>query len=353
MSIHKNQRLLGMSKRKLIILSLVAAIIIAAGVYALHVLYKPVVSIKNADKEYLYIPTGATFDEVCQLLELKGWLTDEVAFATMAEFMKYKDKVKAGRYEITDGMTARELVRRLRGGQQAPVNVTFNNIRLLPQLAGVVSHDIEADSAELLAAMTDEDAIAELGFNKYTIPAMFIPNTYQFMWNTSGEKWMSRMNTEYKKFWNEERLHKADSIGFTPIEVSIVASIVEEETNLKDEYPIVAGLYLNRLRKGMKLQACPTIKYTIGDFTVRRVIDAYTRIDSPYNTYMYKGLPPGPIRIPSIVCIDAVLNATNHDYLFMCAKTDGPGNTFARTYAEHSRNAKKYQEYLNKRNIYR
>lgn len=353
MSIQKTNKLLGLNKRRLIILILTSIIIIIACIVGLRIIYKPIINLKSSS-EYLYIPTGSTYDDVRQLLLLKGWLTDESTFALMSDVMKYTKNIKAGRYEITDGMTARALISRLRSGQQAPINITFNNIRLISQLAGVASRNIEADSIELLNAMTDETAIRKIGFNANTIPAMFIPDTYQFMWNTSGEQWVKRMYSEYEKFWNEERRHKADSIGLTPIEVSIVASIIEEETNRSEELPIVAGIYLNRLRKGMLLQACPTLKFALGDFTLRRILSKDKEIESPYNTYKYQGLPPGPIRIPSKACIDAVLNATNHEYLFMCAKPDGSGSHyFARTNAEHSRNATLYQNYLNKRKIFR
>lgn len=354
MSIKKTRNLIGFGKRRIIILAIVAIAIILFCVVALHTIHKSVIDLKGVEKEYLYIPTGSTYDDVHQLLTLKGWLSDESTFALISDIMNYSENVKAGRFEIIDGMSARALINRLRGGQQAPVNVTFNNVRLLTQLAGIVSRNIEADSVELLNAMTDNELIGPLGFNKNTMPAMFVPNTYQFMWNTSGKQWVERMNIEYKKFWNEQRLHKADSIGLTPIEVSIIASIVEEETNRTDEYPIIAGIYINRLRKNMLLQACPTLKYALGDFARRRILDKDKEVDSPYNTYKNIGLPPGPIRIPSIACVDAVLNAADHQYLFMCAKPDNSGgHNFARTNAEHSRNAAIYQKYLNKRQIYK
>lgn len=314
----------------------------------------PVIDLKGKQTEILYIPTNSDIDDVRQLLLFDGWLTSEKAFDLVAQLMKYTDNVKPGRYKISDKMTARQLISRLRSGDQTPVNVTFNNIRTREQLAGVVARYLETDSAELLSAMRDTALIDAYGFTEATIPAMFIPNTYQVFWTCDGQAWMQRMHREYEKFWNDARRHKADSLGLSIVEVSTLASIVEEESNKTDEYPIIAGLYINRLRIGMQLQACPTLKYALGDFTVRRILAQDMKIDSPYNTYIYAGLPPGPIRMPSITAIDAVLNATNHKYLYMCARPDDSGrNQFARTLKEHNRNAAQYQQYLNKKKIYR
>lgn len=339
---------------RLIIYSLIGLLVVCGGVLAMKTLTKSVVNLKGEKTELLYIPTDATFDDVKQLLRMKDWLSDDVTFTLIAQWMNYIGNVKPGCYELSDGMTARDLVGKLRSGNQKPFNVTFNNIRQLSQLAGKVSAVLECDSAEYLRAMTDENLIAEFGFTRETFPAMFIPNTYQFMWNTDGEQWVRRMHSEYDKFWTKERQHKADSLGLTRMEVSTLASIIEEETNKRDEYPIIAGLYLNRLRIGMPLQACPTIKYALGDFTLRRILTKHLQVESPYNTYQNTGLPPGPIRIPSIVVIDAVLNATAHKYLYMCARPDGSGrHNFASTGAEHARNARIYQQELNKKKIYR
>ena len=329
-------------------------VLIGCSLYALSYINRSVISLKDKDEAILYIPSGANYDDVCQLLSLDGWLTNPQQFAFIANIKHYPTHVRAGRYRITNGMSAIDLVNMLRSGNQVPVNVTFNNIRTLEQLAGVASRNIESDSADLISAMTDTSLISSYGFNQATLPAMFLPNTYQFMWNTNGKQWMERMNNEYKHFWSADRIYKADSLGLTPIEVSIIASIIEEETNKVDELPIIAGIYINRLRIGMLLQACPTLKYALGNFAIRRILKKDQEIDSPYNTYRYVGLPPGPIRIPSSTAIDAVLNATDHEYLFMCARPDGSGrHNFARTNAEHQRNATIYQQELNKRKIYR
>ncbi len=342
------------SGKQLAVAVFVAALLIGCGLYALNFLNRAVINLKDKDEAILYIPTGANYNDVCQLLSLDGWLTDQQHFDFIASIKHYPTHIKAGKYRITNNMSAIDLVNMLRSGDQIPVNVTFNNIRTLEHLAAVASRNIESDSAELIAAMTDPELISKYHFTPATLPAMFLPNTYQFMWNTNGEQWMERMNTEYNRFWSAERIYKADSLGLTPIEVSIIASIIEEETNKVDELPIIAGIYINRLRQGMLLQACPTLKYALGNFAIRRILKKDQEIDSPYNTYKYAGLPPGPIRIPSITAIDAVLNATDHEYLFMCARPDGSGrHNFARTNAEHQRNATIYQKELNKRKIYR
>ena len=205
---------------------------------------------------------------------------------------------------------------------------------------------------ELLSYLGDEDYCRSLGFDAVTIKTMFIPNTYEVYWNTPADKLVERMKREYDSFWNDERLKKAENIRLSPIEVSILASIVEEETAVPEEYPVVAGLYINRLYKNMPLQADPTVKYAVGDFTLRRILNIHLEVESPYNTYLNGGLPPGPIRIPSVRGIDAVLNYTKHNYIYMCANDDFSGrHNFAVTLSEHNRNAQKYRAELNRRGI--
>ena len=205
----------------------------------------------------------------------------------------------------------------------------------------------------LLRLMNDSAWCASMEFNRQTIVAMFIPNTYEVYWNVSPERFMARMKREYKAFWNASRQEKAQAAGLSPVEVSVLASIVEEESAAVDEYPVIAGLYLNRLKAGIPLQADPTVKFAVGDFSLRRILDKHLEVDSPYNTYKYAGLPPGPIRIPSIQALDAVLNYTKHRYLYMCAKEDFSGrHNFAVTLAEHNRNAARYRSELNRRKIF-
>jgi UPF0755 protein len=249
-------------------------------------------------------------------------------------------------------MTCRQLLQNLKNGNQAPCRITFNNIRLKEDLAKRIGEQLMFSEGELYQQLNDSAVCAQLGFDTNTILCMFIPNTYEMYWNISVERFMKRMQSEYDKFWTPERIEKAQGISLTPIQVSILASIVEEETAASSEYSTVAGLYINRLRRGMLLQADPTVKYAMGDFSLRRILFVHLETDSPYNTYKYAGLPPGPIRIPSIRAIDAVLNYARHNYIYMCAKEDFSGkHNFATTLSEHNANAAKYRAALNRLNI--
>jgi UPF0755 protein len=312
------------------------------------------VDLTKVENHFIEIPNGANFSELKKILCNSGAIKDIESFEWVSKRKKYTANIKGGRYQLKDGMSNNQLVNMLRSGLQAPVNLTFNNIRKLNQLASVVSQKLMVDSVELVKLFGDESYISSLGFSKQNFPAMFIPNTYQMFWNTDAKGFVIRMNREYQRFWNEERKSKAKKIGLSPDEVSVLASIVDEETIKNDEKPTVAGLYLNRLKKNMRLQADPTVKFALGDFTIKRVLNGDKEIDSPYNTYKYAGLPPGPIRIPSIKGIDAVLNYESHKYLYMCAREDFSGyHNFATTLSQHNRNAAKYQRELNKRGILR
>jgi UPF0755 protein len=301
---------------------------------------------------FLYIRTGSEFQQVFDSLQKHDFLKNSMTFDAWQKAKSYQNYVKPGRYELRKGMTNRQLVNILRSGRQTPVNVTFNNIRTLDQLASRINAQIEADSASLMQAILDSDFLEKNQLSRYEIKAIFVPNTYEIWWNTSAPQFVERMRIEHEKFWNEERIKKANSKNLTPIEVSIIASIVQEETAKNDEKPLVAAVYLNRLKRGMLLQADPTVKYGIGDFSLRRILYVHLEHNSPFNTYKNKGLPPGPICFPSTVSLDAVLNAPSTDDLFFCAKADFSGyHAFAKTYAEHLQNARKYQDELNKRNI--
>ncbi len=301
---------------------------------------------------YLYIPNGSDYNNVVQILEASGYIIDIESFKLVAEYKKYPSRVLAGRYEIFNGMSNNELVNLLRSGKQSPVKLTFISVRSLDILAGKVSVFIEADSIQLAETMNNPDIANQYGFNSQTFMAMFIPNTYEFYWNTSAGKFIEKMSEEYNKFWTEERRQKAELLGLSQIEVSILASIVEAETQKNDEKARVAGVYINRLNKGMLLQADPTVVFAIGDFSVQRVLTRHLQINSPYNTYMYPGLPPGPINIPSVSSIDAVLNYEKHNYLFFCAKDDFSGyHVFAVTNAQHEANARKYHQALRQAGI--
>ncbi|MBK5196192.1 MAG: endolytic transglycosylase MltG, partial [Proteiniphilum sp.] len=249
--------------------------------------------------------------------------------------------------------TMPDAIRLLRSGNQTPVRLTFNNVRTRENVAGRISEQLMLDSLTLLNALNDPSLAEELEFNEHTFISMFIPNTYEVYWDTSAESLLNRLKKEYERFWNEDRRNRAEKIGLTPLQVSVLASIVEEEATYVDEYPVVAGLYLNRLKKGMRLEADPTVKFAVGDFTLRRILFRHLEVESPYNTYKNTGLPPGPIRIASIQAIDGTLSPEQHKYLFMCAKDDLSGrHNFSVTHAEHARNARAYQRALNERGIY-
>ena len=250
-----------------------------------------------------------------------------------------------GHYTFPAEIGDRDLIERLKYGYQTPVRITWNHyIRTREELAGKVTTHLKMDSVTLLQYLEDDAFLAPMGFNKETSRCLFIPNTYEVYWNITPEQLFKRMLKEYYAFWDEERRAKADAIGLTPIEVAIVASIVEGESHNKNEMPLIASLYLNRVHKGMMLQACPTVKYAVGDFKLKRILYSHLATDSPYNTYKYPGLPPGPIRCPAPETIDMVLNAPQTDYLFMCASPElNNTHIFSSSYSGHSSAAKQYR----------
>lgn len=301
---------------------------------------------------YIYIDERKDYDVLLKELRDSAKIRSISNFETLASIMGYKDNLRTGRYAVTPDMNILTLIRNLRSGHQTPINLTFNNIRTKEDFAERISDQLMINKEDLLSVMNDPKKCNTLGFTTETIGAMFIPNTYQFYWDISMDHFLQRMKKENTKFWNDNRLAKAKAIGLSPVEVATLAAIVEEECTYTDEYPMVAGLYLNRLHIGQALQADPTVKFAVCDFTLRRILNKHLEIDSPYNTYKYSGLPPGPIRIPSIKGIDAVLNSAKHDYLYMCAKEDFSGrHNFAKTFADHQRNATLYRTELNKRGI--
>ncbi len=306
------------------------------------------------DKEdtYIHIRTGATFTEVLDTLEKRKVLHDRLSFAFVAKLMKYQDRVKPGRYKLTKNMSNIEAVRKLRSGDQDAIKFTFTNIRKKQDLIDVIGTKFEMNAADLSLLLNNPEFLKPYGFTPENVMSMFIPNTYQMFWTTDAKGFFERMNKEYKKFWTPERVGKAQTAGFTPTQISIIASIVQEETNQNDEKSRVAGVYINRLNSGMKLQADPTVKYALDSFEMRRILIVHTQTDSPYNTYMYEGLPPGPISLPSIVTLDAVLNYEHHKYLFFVADMTKPGyHIFKENYRDHVNTANKYRNNLNKRGL--
>jgi UPF0755 protein len=279
-------------------------------------------------------------------------VNDILSFAFVSKLMNYQEHVKSGRYLIEANSSNFDVIKKLRAGLQKPVKVTFNNARTKRDLSEKISKYLELDSQVLLEALRDEELCKEYEKDTFTIVNFFIPNTYEMYWQSDAKEVIRRMKMEYDKFWSEKRIEKAKNIGLSPDEVSILASIVQAETRWNDEKPRIAGVYLNRLRNGIPLQADPTLVFAHGDFEIKRVLKVHKEIDSPYNTYKNKGLPPGPINIPSIASIDAVLNAEKHDYYFFCAKEDFSGyHNFAKTIREHINNANRYQRALNRANI--
>jgi len=344
--------------RKFVIAFFVLAVLGGAGMaYELYSrVYQPnIVLPENVSKKYIYIPTSAEFHQVVQILSESGLLINANSFEWLATTKKYTTNIKPGRYRINRNLNNNQLINLLRSGRQTPIKVTFNNLRNKEQLAGKVANQIEADSTDLLTYITNTAFLNANGFSKENVICLFVPNTYEFYWNTSAKQFMERMQKEYETFWNADRKTKAKKIKLTPFEIVILASIVEKEQNIKkEERPEIAGLYLNRINKKMKLESDPTLIFALGDFTINRVLNKDKKVDSPYNTYIHKGLPPGPICIPSINAVDAVLNASEHKYIFMCAKEDFSGyHNFAKTYVKHMINARKYHKAMNKRKIMR
>jgi UPF0755 protein len=303
---------------------------------------------------YLFIPTGSVFNDVIENLENENLIKDINSFVWLAKKKNYQNHVYAGRYKIDSSMNNNNIINKLRSGHQDPVKVIFNSVRTREQLAGKIASQIEADSASLVKSFYNDSIINDFNLKQETISCIFLPNTYEFWWNSSANTFMNKMYSEYKRFWNDDRLKKANKLNLTKEDVITLASIVDEETLYNVEMPRVAGLYINRLRRRMYLQADPTLKFAIGDFTIKRVLNVHKQIDSPYNTYKKYGLPPGPISIPSISAIDAVLNFESHKYIYMCAKPDFSGyHNFAKSLSQHNINARNYQRALNKERIWR
>ena len=332
------------------LLAILALIILAVAGIAYYFFSTPLS--KESDTFYLYVDRDDNVDsvytkvaEIAKPHAMKG-------FKTLADWRGYGDNIIRGRYGIDTKMTPRGLYNMLKRGEQTPLNVAIPSVRTMDKLAAAVAKKLELDSLDLLKALTDSTVCARYGYNLCTIPSMFIPDSYNMYWTVSVDEFLDRMKKEHDKYWNEERMGKAKALDMTPEQVSTLASIVTEETAATKEKPTVAGLYINRLRKGMLLQSDPTVKFAMHDFTIRRILNRMLSTDDPYNTYKYQGLPPGPIRIPLKEDLEAVLNYEHHDYIYMCAKEDFSGtHNYARTEAEHMANARRYHQALNARGI--
>jgi len=338
-----------MDRRKLIaIIIVVFGVMFTSGTfYFYQVVYVSNLLVDQEDT-YLYLGKEATFKSVQDSLYNNNLVHDLVAFSFLAKLMDYDNQVKPGRYLFKKDMSNIEAIRLLRSGNQAPVRITFNSIRFKKDLVDKITRNLNLSAAELDNSLNDFIDNNNYGFNQDNIISVFIPNTYEVYWNISADGLIERMVQEYNKFWDDERLSKAGELQMTPIEIAILASIVQAEQQiLQDEWKTIAGLYINRLKRRMKLDSDPTVVFAIGDFSISRVLEVHKQVDSPYNTYLNRGLPPGPITMPSISTIDAVLNYQEHRFLYMCAREDFSGyHRFATNLQDHLINARRYQRQL-------
>lgn len=348
----QNNRKSGLLKKFLIVLGILVLLLLGFTVFRYYLKYfGPSVT---DNRQYLYIKTGSDFDDVYNTIREENIVKDSISFRDASLSMKYNGPVKPGKYRLHKGMSNRNLINMLKAGNQEPVTLTFQNVRLKQTLAGMIGKKLETDSAAIMHLLDSAAYLKQYGFTPDNVYVMFLPNSYQMYWNGDAEKLFARMDDEYQKFWTPERKEEAKAQGLTPIQVSILASIVDAEALHDNEMPKIAGLYLNRLNRGMKLEADPTIIFALQDFTIKRVLNKYLAIVSPYNTYQHTGLPPGPIMMPSINAVKAVLKPQKHDYIYMCAKDDFSGyHNFATNMADHLVNARKFQQALNERNIKR
>ncbi|HEY8920543.1 MAG TPA: endolytic transglycosylase MltG [Chitinophaga sp.] len=327
---------------------IVCAIIAGVLVFIAYRVFGPNTS-AFADKKYFYIRTGSTYSNVLEGLEEQNIVSSRNSFDFVARRLGYPSRVKAGRYQIKWGMSNFEIVKLLRSGKQAPVQLVITKLRTKDDFVRKISNNLEADSTALRLLLHDQVYLRQFGLDSNTVMCAVVPNTYEYYWNTSAETAFEKLEKEREEFWNAERKAKARNLGLSMNEVTILAAIVEEETNKNDEKPLIASVYLNRYKKGMRLQADPTVKFALQDFGLKRIREGHTQFDSPYNTYRYGGLPPGPICTPSVKTLDAVLNTPETDYIYFCARSDFSGyHAFAATYQEHLENAHKYQAALNK-----
>ena len=346
-------------KKKAIIALLIIMLlfIVVAGVVA-DMVYKRIfganVLVGGKEPVYLYVSSAGDFSSLKDSLYHYGIIADKTTFEWVAKRKELPSCIKSGRYEIVPNMSNNALVNLLRSGKQAPIKLTFNNIRTKEQFAGRMAEKFDFDSIELVVLLQDANFLKQYQKTPETVMSLFIPNTYQMFWNITPENFIARMKKEYDAFWSGKRSGQAQAMEMTADEIVTLASIVQEETNKNDEKPRVAGVYINRLKSNWLLGADPTLKFAWNDFTIRRVLDFHKEIASPYNTYKYTGLPPGPICMPDISSIDAVLNYEHHNFYYFCAKDDMSGyHVFANSLTQHNINAQKYHNALNRARIYR
>ncbi len=342
---------------KKIFRSIIVILLISGGIggyYAYKTIYQSNVNLEGKKSLIIYIPTGSNFNDVIRILDENNILRDRASFEFLAEKKKYVNAVRPGKYRILAKMNNNAMINLLRAGIQEPVELNFNGIRTTTQLISRLCRRIEADSVSLYHAMHDNGYLRKYGFDSDNVQALFIPNTYEFYWNTSVDQFFDKMANEYKKIWTPARKKKARAIGFSQTEVMILASIVQAEQCCdNEEKKVIAGLYINRLKQNMLLQSDPTVIFAIGDFNIHRVSYEQTQMNLPYNTYVHKGLPPGPIGFAQESSIDAVLNYDKNNFIFMCAKEDlSNKHNFAKSYDQHCINANEYRKEMDRRGIH-
>tara|TARA_B100000029_G_C17573706_1_gene957495 strand:+ start:1311 stop:2339 length:1029 start_codon:yes stop_codon:yes gene_type:complete len=342
-----------MSKKKILIPLIIFSTILTTGsVYTYQMLYAPNFLINSEDK-FIIVDDDTDFNGLIKKLEEDTLINDILSFSFLSKLMEYQENIKIGAYKVKMNMSNYDMITMLRSGNQTPIKLTFSYARKINDLSEKITSKLKMSKEDLLNYLNDNiDNYS--GFKKTDIISIFLPDTYEVYWNISPKSLVDRMYSEYKKFWNNERIVKLENINLNKKEAIVLASIVASETRMLDEADRIAGLYLNRLKRNMRLQADPTLVFAANDFTIRRVLNKHKKIKSPYNTYIHKGLPPGPIRLTSKEYIDAVLNYEKHEYIYMCAKEDFSGyHAFATNLADHNKNARKFQIALNLKQIYR
>lgn len=334
-------------------LSFIFLLLLVVGAGVAFYGYKQVFGSYVTQNVSLKIPSESSYDELIKKLEEKNLIKNKQVFDLLSNKMNLKNNVHGGYYELKKGTSLFETIRILRGGLQTPVLFTLNNVNFKTDLAAKISNQLEIDSTAVMAFLNNDTLLNKMGYDTDDILTLFIPNTYEMYWNTSFSSFIDKMQKEHDAFWNENRIAKATNKGLTPKKAYILASIVEKEYKHAEERERIAGVYINRIKKGMKLQADPTVKFALNNLALKRILTVHTEYDNPYNTYFYTDLPPGPICLPETSTIEAVLNAENHNYLYFCAKADLSGyHEFNTNYAAHLNAARLYQAALNKLNIY-
>jgi UPF0755 protein len=309
--------------------------------------------VKQPAKQLL-IPHGTSFSVLKDTLQKNEYVSNIASFNFLARLMRYDRRVIPGAYPLQTNMSNWKAIQVLKTGAQQPVKITLHHVRTKAELAAKITQNLEIDAADFKKLLDDQNFVSRYGFDLNNVMAMFIPNTYEVYWTVTPHRLFERMYREYQRFWNSHRRSQAKSLKHTPVEIAVLASIVQSETNNLEEALLIAGVYINRLRKKMALQSCPTLLYILGDPSVKRVLNKHKTLDSPYNTYKYRGLPPGPISLPTIAMIDAVLNSPSSDHLYFSAKEDFSGyHYFTRSFKEHLCHARRYQQALNQARVYR